>query len=405
MGIPDVVKPAFMALLFAVIQGVQADIHFYTFNAPPYQIVDRSNPQAPRVGGETVETVVCGASQAGVPISVKVAPQNRSVYSLRRNLIDGYFAIDSSDELDAVGVRSAPIALEKWYFFSSTPEFDPHTDRLGVVSGSNEGLWLQENGYQVFLSVSDVEQLLALIRRGRIDGALMDQRLMDSLNSQTGQERLPLHRQFLRYAPLHLYLSERFIDHNPAFVSQFNRSIPECVSSSFTLDEHERQLLAGQASLLFDDLRKQIDVEKAVRVAPRISSFADILTIDIKWRAVAHQAVPELAGDILQLEASEQLGAWQSRQLGLVTETMIANNLGTVSAMSQVTSDYWQGDEAKFQEAAAGEPLYLSPIRYDASTQRFQVVASTPIRARSTGAFEGILVIGLDVEEALSRVD
>lgn len=112
-----------------------------------------------------------------------------------------------------------------------------------------------------------------------------------------------------------------------------------------------------------------------------------------------------MAGDILQLEASEQLGAWQSRQLGLVTETMIANNLGTVSAMSQVTSDYWQGDEAKFQEAAAGEPLYLSPIRYDASTQRFQVVASTPIRARSTGAFEGILVIGLDVEEALSRVD
>jgi len=66
---------------------------------------------------------------------------------------------------------------------------------------------------------------------------------------------------------------------------------------------------------------------------------------------------------------------------------------------------YWQGDEAKFQEAAAGEPLYLSPIRYDASTQRFQVIASTPIRARSTGAFEGILVIGLDVEEALSRVD
>ena len=99
--------------------------------------------------------------------------------------------------------------------------------------------------------------------------------------------------------------------------------------------------------------------------------------------------------------------SWKAGQSGLVTEAMITNNLGSLVAMSRLTSDFWQGDEAKFQNIANGddEALYLSPIRYDASTQRFQVMASTRIRSEATGEFEGILAIGLDVEEALSRLD
>lgn len=192
-------KPLYIAALLLAAWPTAADLHLYTFNAPPYQIVESDSALGTIVRGETVDTVVCSAGLAGSVVIIKAAPQNRSVHSLRRNLIDGYFAIDSSDELDKVGTRTAPIALEKWYFFSVEQGVDPRTARIGVVSGSNEELWLKNNGYDVFLSVSNVEQLNALLRRGRIDTALLDSRVMETLNS--GAAQLTLHRQFLRYAP------------------------------------------------------------------------------------------------------------------------------------------------------------------------------------------------------------
>ncbi|WP_213478132.1 hypothetical protein [Marinobacter lipolyticus] len=398
-------KPLYTAALLLAAWPTAADLHLYTFNAPPYQIVESDSALGTIVRGETVDTVVCSAGLAGSVVIIKAAPQNRSVHSLRRNLIDGYFAIDSSDELDKVGTRTAPIALEKWYFFSAEQGVDPHTARIGVVSGSNEELWLKNNGYDVFLSVSNVEQLNALLRRGRIDTALLDSRVMETLNS--GAAQLTLHRQFLRYAPLHMYFSEAFAANHAEFVADFNRFIPDCVESGFALNPHETELIGGQAKLLFDDLRSRLNLREAIRLGPRVDSFADILTLDTKWQALSPQAAPALAEDILRLTASEQLAAWQARQEGLVTEAMVINNLGTLVAMSRLTSDYWQGDEPKFQQMAdgSGRTLYLSPIRYDTSTRRFQVIASTPILSAETGKLEGVLAVGLDVEEALSRLD
>ncbi|MGB1949669.1 MAG: substrate-binding periplasmic protein [Marinobacter sp.] len=407
MGMRGFLKRVVATLILGFTHTALAELNLYTFNAPPYQVVDRDSAIGTIVRGETVEAVVCGVGLAGSSVSVRVAPQNRAVHALRRNLIDGYFAIDSSDELDRVGVPTAPIALEKWYFFSGKADIDPRNARLGVVSGSNEELWLKRNGYDVFLGVSTVEQLIALIHRGRIDAALMDKRVMENLHNEPEAPDLVLHHQFLRYTPLHLYLSRSFTANNPGFIDEFNRFIPDCVTPRFELDEHEKELLAAQAELLLSDLKQNLSVGEAIRLGPRVDSFADILTIDLKWQALAPQSVPPMAADILRLPASEQLGRWQAKHSDLVTEAMVTNNLGTVVAMSQLTSDFWQGDEPKFQQIAdgGGKTLYLSPIRYDASTQRFQVIASTPILSEEAGAIEGTLVIGLDIEAALSRLD
>lgn len=80
-------------------------------------------------------------------------------------MIDGYFAIDPSAELDNIARRSDPVALEKWYFFTGGNKAFTNNLRIGVVAGSNEEAWLEANGYAIFLSVSSPSQLLALLKR------------------------------------------------------------------------------------------------------------------------------------------------------------------------------------------------------------------------------------------------
>jgi hypothetical protein len=82
---------------------------------------------------------------------------------------------------------------------------------------------------------------------------------------------------------------------------------------------------------------------------------------------------------------------------------MLTNSIGTLVAMSRLTSDFWQGDEPKFERHIRSDTrnLYVSPIRYDASTTRFQVTVSMPVIVEGQWLPAGVLVIGLDVEQAL----
>ena len=85
--------------------------------------------------------------------------------------------------------------------------------------------------------------------------------------------------------------------------------------------------------------------------------------------------------------------------------------MGTLVAMSQLTSDYWQGDEPKFNAVVSNirsglpglEAMYLSAIRYDASTSRFQVTVSAPVGPITNKLPKGVISLGLDIEEALAN--
>jgi hypothetical protein len=123
------------------------------------------------------------------------------------------------------------------------------------------------------------------------------------------------------------------------------------------------------------------------------------------WQAFAPEQLPELARQILELPASRQLTRFAGQLDGLISEIILTNDMGTVVAMSQLTSDYWQADEPKFREAiknTSGEP-WISSIRYDRSTSRFQVTASFPVASRNQTSAAGVLVIGLDIGEALEQ--
>ena len=397
-------------LYSTVCQAQPPTLNLYTFESPPYQVASQEKGGANRISGETADTVVCAANRAGWATRIRITPQNRAIHSLERNMIDGYFAIDPSAELDNIAERSDPVALEKWYFFTGGDKAFTNNLRIGVVAGSNEEAWLEANGYAIFLSVSSPSQLLALLKRGRIDTALMDERVMNRLRYENDWEGTQLNAHFVRYAPLYLYLSEAFVSDYPDFLGTFNRTLNSCMAGQLALSDEEERRITELSGRLLKEMNSILDIRQIIDAGPRQESFTDVMTIDSQWQALSPVATPELAALILALPGSKALQAWQLSHRGLVTEVMLVNDMGTLAAMSQLTSDYWQGDEPKFQRviesrapgANTDRPLYISPIRYDTSAARFQVTASAPVLSGNGEAAIGVVVIGLSIEEALS---
>ncbi|WP_373000394.1 substrate-binding periplasmic protein [Marinobacter sp.] len=400
-------------LASAVCQAQPPTLNLYTFESPPYQVVGPKQDGVSQIFGETTETVVCAANRAGWSTRVRVTPQNRAIHSLTRNMVDGYFAIDPSTELDTIAERSDPVALEKWYFFTRGDRQFTDNLRIGVVDGSNEEAWLEANGYSIFLSVASPSQLLALLERGRIDTALMDERVMNGLRNENQSSNMEINAHFVRYAPLYLYLNESFASGHPQFLPTFNRVLTDCMAGHLALSETEKQRIGDLADQLITGLNSMLHIRQIITAGPRQESFTDVMTQDSMWQGMAPISPTPLAESILDLPGSHALHGWKVTHNGLVTEAMIMNNMGTLVAMSQLTSDYWQGDEPKFQNVLDNtrrglggmDALYISPIRYDASTSRFQVTVSAPVSPIKDGAPFGVVTLGLDAEEALRALD
>lgn len=394
--------PAFLICVFCAPVDART-LDLYTFHAPPYQIEANSMVSDSEVSGTTVDTLHCTTSQMGWDVRVRTVPQNRAMHSLRNRLIDGYFAIDETPELNKIAISSAPIALEKWYSFSLGPSADFKAAHLGTIAGSNEALWLANSGYSNLLSVASARQLIELLKRGRVDAIVLDQQVLDaSALSTRGRFQLEadvLKREFIRFTPLHLYLTKNFTSVHPDFLPEFNNLLAECVTVGFELSEYETFLARHLAAYLLSDLQAQVNLNANIAGRQIFSSLSEILNLDSKWQALAPGQPSELAAHLLNLPTSKALAAWQNSLEGLVTETFVMDEMGTVTALSQLTSDFWQGDEEKFSATVGKKPgdIVLSDLIYDPSVRRFQLLASTPLH-NNTGEYIGAVAIGLDIE-------
>ncbi|MFD2854813.1 hypothetical protein ACFSZS_08595 [Seohaeicola zhoushanensis] len=75
------------------------------------------------------------------------------------------------------------------------------------------------------------------------------------------------------------------------------------------------------------------------------------------------------------------------------------DNRGMNVAVSDVTSDFWQGDEAKFQQTFPRGPaaLHVSEVELDESSQIYQAQVSFTV-TDAQGAPVGAVTIGLNAE-------
>ena len=79
-------------------------------------------------------------------------------------------------------------------------------------------------------------------------------------------------------------------------------------------------------------------------------------------------------------------------------EIFVMDNQGANVAMTGKTSDYWQGDEGKFQKSFAdgAGAVFVDQVEFDDSSQAYLVQISVPVM--DNGKAIGAITFGIDVE-------
>ena len=127
---------------------------------------------------------------------------------------------------------------------------------------------------------------------------------------------------------------------------------------------------------------------------------ADIDALDKKWRAETDAGSKPLIDELLGRPASKELAGYKNGGEGLFTEIFVMDNKGLNVAQSDVTSDYWQGDEAKWKKTflAGPDALFIDEVEFDESTQTYQAQVSVSIADPDSGESIGAITVGINVE-------
>ena len=157
------------------------------------------------------------------------------------------------------------------------------------------------------------------------------------------------------------------------------------------LAEAEMRPLLAEPALV-----KAVTAQNARTAALTVS---EIEGLDMKWRAQVGSGDAPLIDAVTGSSLAERLRGAQEAVGGLFSEVFVMDARGLNVAASNVTSDYWQGDEAKFTESFGAGPgaIHMSEIEFDESTQTYQAQVSLPVLDPASGEPIGAATFGVDV--------
>lgn len=123
--------------------------------------------------------------------------------------------------------------------------------------------------------------------------------------------------------------------------------------------------------------------------------------LDTQWRAELDAAEKPLMDQVMSRPASAYLKQIKERGAGLYTEIFVMDARGLNVAQSDVTSDFWQGDEAKWQLTflLGRDAEFIDGIEFDESAQLFQCQVSLSIADPLTGEVIGAITVGVNADE------
>lgn len=121
-----------------------------------------------------------------------------------------------------------------------------------------------------------------------------------------------------------------------------------------------------------------------------------IKALDEKW--INTPGTADFMTEYLENDCARFLIKLQEKQPYLV-EVFVMDDQGAITAMTEKTSDYWQGDEAKFKKSFNNGQgaVFVDDIKFDDSTQTYLVQISVPVidQGRAIGA----VTFGVDVDQ------
>lgn len=125
-------------------------------------------------------------------------------------------------------------------------------------------------------------------------------------------------------------------------------------------------------------------------------TLAEIKAMDSKWKGTP--GVVDYMKALMDSECGKHLNNIKEGA-DFYAEIFVMDNQGANVAMTDKTSDYWQGDEAKFTESYKGGSgaVHISDVEFDDSTQAYLVQVSVPVK--DAGKVIGAITIGVDVDK------
>lgn len=170
---------------------------------------------------------------------------------------------------------------------------------------------------------------------------------------------------------------------------------------------HADAMQTSMVNYVNDSIREMINFDaahnavKASNAAHSSLSETEIIDLDNLWRSEIGQSSRPTIDPVLGSEVSEQLRAYVEESAGRVTEIIVMDNRGMNVAVSDVTSDFWQGDEAKYQETypKGSDAIHVSDVELDESSQSYQAQVSFVLSDPTSGDPIGAVTIGLNAEQ------
>lgn len=344
--------------------------------------------------------------------SVQIMPWRRAYQDVKSNRIDGFFTAVPMRQVDPYAVLSSPLVLENWYWFWRMDTIAPETWRegykLGSILGSQQETWLGEAGYKVDMSANNLPQLIKLLQSKRIDVILADRDHFMHAAKELKMDANNFQSRFFRYVPLGVYFNEQFLNQNPEFLVRFNQQITGCATARFSVSEYERQQIKELLNRKIERWRHLPKLETVLKernLKSRRFSKQEIAERDKKWMQAFMQDDFSYSIDLVDQELSAHLREIKKQSQDTITEIIVTDARGLNVAISDMTSDYWQGDEEKFTEVFSqpANTVHFGDINYDESTKRFQLHLSVPLYTEAKFEPLGVMVFGVDVEKVLSQ--
>lgn len=161
--------------------------------------------------------------------------------------------------------------------------------------------------------------------------------------------------------------------------------------------EDVKRVAAGELQTWITDpvlvyaLREQNETNKSIRPGK-------IQFLDETW--IAEKGRGPMIFDLLDRQASVIVRDRRELSKGVITEIIVMDRFGLNVAISDPTSDYYQGDEAKYQETYLKGPgaVHVGEVEFDDSTQKYQTQVSMTVVDPDSGEPIGAVTFGIDLD-------
>ena len=125
-------------------------------------------------------------------------------------------------------------------------------------------------------------------------------------------------------------------------------------------------------------------------------TLKQIQEMDEKWKATP--GIADYMQALMDSDCGKHIRKIQASE-PYYAEIFIMDNQGANVAMTDKTSDYWQGDEAKFKESYknGSGAVHISDVEFDDSAQAYLVQVSVPVKDGEKVI--GAVTFGVDIDK------